>query len=387
MKKFLLTSIIALLAAVSVSAQSVYICKDGNYTKYELTADFDITSYINKCDSIVFSEPQMDDAVNIVYSGTTAKVTIPSSATGVTCTSGTSSDVVISCTNVKDEITYKVSGTSENGSLTISGEYKMTVVLNGANITSSKGAAIDIQCGKRIAVVLAEGTENNLVDAASGSQKACLYTKGHFEFEGAGTLNVTGNASHAIASKEYTQLKKTVGAINIKKAANDAFHIGQYFQMNGGKISIDKNTTNDGIQAELTSDATDENNGQIIIKGGTIDMAIANAEDAKGIKADGDITISGGTINIENSSNGSRGIQTDTNLTINADDKPTTITINSTGGKCTVAADADDPHKCYGIKIDGDLTITGGSTTVTGKNVKVGGKYTITEGTFNGTIK
>ena len=39
------------------------------------------------------------------------------------------------------------------------------------------------------------------------------------------------------------------------------------------------------------------------------------------------------------------------------------------------------------IKIDGDLTITGGSTTVTGKNVKVGGKYTITEGTFDGTIK
>ena len=131
MKKVLLASIMTAMAALSVSAQSIYICKDGDYTKQELSAGLDITQYINACDSILFAKPQMEPAVSIVYSGTTATVSIPSFVSGVTCTSGTSSDVVISSTNTTDEITYNVSGTSTSGSLTISGEYKMTVALNG----------------------------------------------------------------------------------------------------------------------------------------------------------------------------------------------------------------------------------------------------------------
>jgi hypothetical protein len=132
--------------------------------------------------------------------------------------------------------------------------------------------------------------------------------------------------------------------------------------------------------------------GGIIVKGGTIDITLANAEDAKGMKADGDIAISGGTFNIKAQSNGSRGIQTDGNITISEADNATTMTIEATGGKCTVAADSDDPHKCWGMKIDGDMTVNAGTITVTKngsttkKGIKVGGTYKKNGGTVSATI-
>ena len=339
-----------------------------------------------------------DSLVLITYSGSTATVNIPEEMEGVTCTSGTSSHVVLESTTTSKELYYAITGSSTDGSLTITGAYKLSVLLNGVDLTSNKGAAINIQCGKRINLVMADGTTNSLADYAAGEQKACLYTKGHFEIEGNGTLNVTGNANHAIASKEYLQIKKSVKAINIKKAANDAIHVGQFFQMNGGEVTIDENTMNDGIQVEYETDdndqivADEENTGSVIIKAGTINITLNSAEDAKGVKAEGDVTISGGTINIEAKSNGSRGIQADGDMTIGEENGTTTITIAATGKKCTVPEDSEDPHKCWGIKVDGELTINAGNVTVskdglTTKNGIKCGPYTKNGGTVKATIK
>lgn len=339
-----------------------------------------------------------DSLVVITYSGSTATVNIPEEMEGVTCTSGTSSHVVLESTTTSKELYYAITGSSTDGSLTINGTYKLSVMLNGVNLTSNQGAAINIQCGKRINLIMKDGSTNTLADYAAGEQKACLYTKGHFEIEGNGTLNVTGNANHAIASKEYLQIKKSVKAINIKKAANDAIHVGQFFQMNGGEVTIDENTLNDGIQVEYETDdndqivADEENTGSVIIKAGTINITVNSAEDAKGMKAEGDVTISGGTINIEAKSNGSRGIQADGNMTIGEESGTTTITIAATGKKCTVPEDSEDPHKCWGIKIDGELTMNAGTLTVTkdGVTTKNGircGSYTKNGGTIKALIK
>lgn len=395
----LTTSILQFFNPSMLHAQKkAYLCKDGSYTTVDIKTglELDLTAGL---DSVTFSKPQMGNDVQIVYNGTTATVTIPEQLVGsVTCSSGTSSDVVLTNTNMTDEVFYHVSGSSTAGSLTITADYKMTVKLNGVSLTSTKGAAIELACGKRIDVILGEGTTNSLADFAGGTQKACFNTRGHVELSGAGTLNVTGNCNHAIRTKEYLDVKKTVKAINILKAANDAIHVGQYFQMAGGVLTIDKNTVNDGIQVEYETDDNDqviadvENTGEINIMGGTFDITLANAEDAKGIKADGDITISGGTFTINAQSNGSRGIQTDGDITIGEEDNTTTMTIAATGGKCTVAADQDDPHKCWGMKIDGDMTVNGGTIKVTKngsttkKGIKVGGTYKKNGGTVTATI-
>lgn len=396
MRKIFLTTALVLSSALSAFAQTIYICKDGDYTEASVTDGLEI-SLSEDIDSITFSKPQMEKVVNIVYDGAQAKVTIPSFVQGVSCSSGTSSDVVLTSTNITDEIIYNVVGSSSDGSLVIEGDYKLTIRLNGVDLTSKKGAAIHVKCGKRIAVDMADGTVNSFTDAANGTQKACIYTKGHFEFEGAGTLNVTGNANHAIASKEYLQIKKSVKAINILKAANDAIHAGQYFQMNGGELNITKTTVSDGIQAEYELDDNDaiiqdeENTGGVVIKGGTLNITMENSEDAKAIKAEGDIDISGGTFVINAVSNGTRGIQTDGDLIISEDNNPTSITINAKGAKCTLAEDVDDPHRCMGMKIDGNMTVNAGTINVynTGsksKGIKVVGVYTVKGGTVNASI-
>lgn len=396
MRKIFLTTALVLSSALSAFAQTIYICKGGDYTEASVTDGLEI-SLLEDIDSITFSKPQMEKVVNIVYDGAQAKVTIPSFVQGVSCSSGTSSDVVLTSTNITDEIIYNVVGSSSDGSLVIEGDYKLTIRLNGVDLTSKKGAAIHVKCGKRIAVDMADGTVNSFADAANGTQKACIYTKGHFEFEGAGTLNVTGNANHAIASKEYLQIKKSVKAINILKAANDAIHAGQYFQMNGGELNITKTTVSDGIQAEYELDDNDaiiqdeENTGGVVIKGGTLNITMENSEDAKAIKAEGDIDISGGTFVINAVSNGTRGIQTDGDLIISEDNNPTSITINAKGAKCTLAEDVDDPHRCMGMKIDGNMTVNAGTINVynTGsksKGIKVVGVYTVKGGTVNASI-
>lgn len=406
MRRFLFTSILAAASTAAAMAQTIYICKDGSYTAQEITDGLDI-SLDQGIDSVTFHRPVIEKTVSIAYNGSTAQVTIPSSVDGVTCTSGSSSDVALDITNTSDEIVFDVTGSTTDGSLTISGNYKLTIRLNGVSITSSKTAAINIACGKRIAIVMADGSTNTLVDAASGQQKACLYTKGHIELSGAGTLNVTGNANHAIASKEYFQVKRSVKAINILKAANDAIHAGQYIQVNGGEINITGTTTNDALQAEYKLDDNgniiqdEENTGAIVVKGGTFNIDLNNAEDAKGLKAEGNIVISGGIFAINACSNGSRGMQTDANMSISQADAATSIVINAKGGKCTVAEDAADPHKCMGMKIDGDLTVNDAAIEVynTGKKAKgikvkgtctingaVKGSGTINEGNIKATI-
>ena len=335
--------------------------------------------------------------VSITYNGTSATVDIPTDLAGEITAEVNGAHVVITNTNETDETEFQLTGSSTDGSFTYNGTYKSTLSLNGLSLQSQQGAALNILCGKRIAVILEDSTTNTLSDYAAGDQKACFYCKGHVEFEGGGTLNVTGNLTHAIKTKEYMQLKKSTGVINILGAAGDAIHVGQYYLQSGGTVNITSTTQADGIQVEVTTlddditpDPDDENNGQVIINGGNINIEVAH-EDCEGIKCDSLITIQGGTFNITASGNGSRGIQTDGNMVVGEESGKTSITIAAKGGLCTAAADADDPHRCMGIKVDGNLTVNAGTITVTNTGTKSRGirvgTYTKNGGTVNATIK
>ena len=145
------------------------------------------------------------------------------------------------------------------------------------------------------------------------------------------------------------------------------------------------------LDDKLTPDPSKEENGKIFIKGGIINAVIAH-EDYKGIKNDeGDVTISGGNIRILANGNGSRGIQTDGNMTVSAADGETTIYIEANGARCTDINDSVDPHRCMGIKVEKNLTMMGGTTTVknTGskaRGIKVNGTYTNKGGTVDAQV-
>lgn len=314
--------------------------------------------------------------VKVTFQGNTARVDA-GSAQGIS-SKVNGANVFLTNSNTTKETEVVLSGTTPNGSLTYNGSYKCRITLNGVNLTSTVGEPLDIQCGKRVDLELAAGTTNTLVDAAKGQHDACLYCKGHLEIGGGGTLNISGNARHAISTKEYLKIKKDAGVLQIKKSSGDAIHAGQYFQMNGGTLNI-SGMKGDGIQAEMTKNRMDEYNGQLFITGGTLNMTVA-ADDTKGLKSDRDLTISGGKVRIEVKGAGSKGISCGNNMTVNESTAPTDILITAAGGVYVNPEDKTDTVKCTGIKVDRNLTISAGKVTVknTGdrsKTIKVDGAY------------
>lgn len=332
------------------------------------------------------------DVIKVVFDGSSASVNIP--ATASVTSSVTGGYVTLKSTTTTEEYVYDISGSTTDGSLTISGSYKLTLQLNGVSIESKKGAAIDVECSKRIAVKLMDGTVNTLVDYASGTQKAAFYTTGHPEFAGSGTLNVTGNKKHAISAKEYLQLKKTVGTINILSAVGDGIHCGEgevksdqnYFQMNGGTLNI-SNTGSDCIDSD--------DFGTVLIKGGTLNLTVSGV-DADGIKADSllqiidgeiniDVTgkessgiksnwlayIPGGNIIINVTGDGSKGIKGKLQTAKTVNNGGSVIFSDSTNVKITASGKSvivdTDETKCMGLSVDADLTHTGGSVYILAK--------------------
>lgn len=326
----------------------------------------------------------------INFNGETPEITNPYFLKGVTVTTN-GGHVTINNANVTEELTFTLSGATENGSLTYNGDYKTTFILNGVSITNPNGGAIDIECGKRIAMELKKGTVNSLVDGVNGKQKAALYCKGHLEIDKTGTLNVTGNLKHALCAKEYIQLKKSDGNINILSSKSDGIHCGQYFLANGYTVTIN-NVEGDGIQAEL-SGATpyeeDYPDGSITIQGGTFNIT-CNADDAVALKADSNIEITDAkavpTLVLTTSGNASKAIKAKGNVSITNGD----ITISQTGAH-TYDATAKEASYVNAISASGDVMISGGKVNITnasdgGKGISADGKVTISGGDIDITV-
>ena len=306
-----------------------------------------------------------DGTIGVSYDGSTALVTVAGNvAQYVTPTVSGAHVSIAQSDDLAEEITYTLSGTSTDGEFYMSGSYKATIELNGLTLTNAtpvySGAAVHIQNGKRIKVKIVTGTTNTLSDASTGSQKGCLYIKGHAEFAQKGTLNVVGNVKHGIKTGEYFTIKNAT--INVTSAAGDGISCAEYFLMESGTINI-SGTQDDGIQCDIDGDAStgettdheDEDSGNIYISGGTINITVT-ADAAKGIKGEGDMKISGGDITVKTTGGGvwdSTKVKTKASACLGADGNMTisggTLNLTSTGagGK--------------GINGDGTFTATGGT--------------------------
>ena len=308
-----------------------------------------------------------DNQVAVSYDGSSATVTIAGNVAPYVDPTISGAHVTIAQSNTEavddDEITYVLSGTTTDGELSLSGSYKCTVSLAGVSLTNPSGAAINITNSKRIQVSAKKGTENTLADGSSGSQKACLYSKGQIQLQGNGTLNVVGNTKHAIKSGDYISVKNLT--LNITSAVGDGINCEEYFLMKSGTVTI-SGVGDDGIQCDLggdtstgeTTDHEDEDSGNIYIEGGTLNVTVT-ADAAKGIKGEGDMKISDGNITVKTTGGGvwdSDKVKTKASACLGADGNTTisggTLNLTSTGagGK--------------GINGDGTLTATGGTVVV-----------------------
>lgn len=316
-----------------------------------------------------------DNTVSVAYNGQTASVTIAGNiARYVTATVDGAHVSIVQDSSVSDEtcgeIIYNLSGISTDGEFYMEGSYKATVELQGLTLTNPNGAAINIQDGKRIDFSVKKGTENVLTDGASGSQKGCLVCRGHIELKGKGSLTVNGNASHAIYAKEYVEMKNCT--VNVLSAQKDGINCNQYFLMESGTLNV-SGVADDGVQVSYKDD-TDreaEDTGTITISGGTLNISTTGTA-TKGMKADGDILVTGGDITVTTSGGGKW--DTDDNKTkaascLSADGKvqidggTLQLTSSGAGGK--------------GVNCDGEFVMNDGTLTIS----TTGGLYAYVNGT------
>ena len=384
--KRILFSVIVLVLTIAAAGQTLKITTSSGTKEYQasqvtanspasftggttLTVGNDVFTISDITNMVVVSSTSdaEDNTVNILYNGSTATVTMADNVSNYVTAEVSGAHVTITQSNTDavdgDEITYVLSGSTADGSLTLDGSYKCTISLAGLKMTNPSGAAINITNSKRIQLSAMNGTENTLTDGSDGSQKACIYSKGQLQLQGKGTLNVAGNTKHAIKSGDYISVKNLT--LNITKAVGDGINCEEYFLMKSGTVSI-SGVGDDGIQCDLggdtstgeTADHDDEDSGNVYLEGGTLNIAVTAAA-AKGIKADGDMKISDGDITVkttgggawdsdDNKTKASSCLSADGNMTISGGTQ--NLTSTGAGGK--------------GISVDGAFTAIGGTTTI-----------------------
>lgn len=371
MKKILL-AISLQLSAISLLAQTLNV-QVGNVTYQFPAAQAGQMTYndgttltvmgkaftLSDVDNMYVDETAVtDNLVSIVYGSSSATVTVAGNVAQYVTPTLSGAHVTIAQSNTdavdNDEITYQLSGSTSNGSLVLGGSYKCTVSLAGVTLTNPSGAAITISNSKRIQLSAKKGTTNTLTDCSSGSQKACIYSKGQIQLQGNGTLNVVGNTKHGIKSASYISIKNLT--LNITSTVGDGINCEEYMEIKSGTVTL-SGIGDDGIQCDLggttstgiTTDHEDEDTGNIYISGGTVNVAVTAAA-AKGIKCDGDLYVTNGA-----------------------------ITATTSGGG---AWDSDDlkTKACAGLSADGNIAISGGTLVLT--STGAGGKGISGDGTF-----
>jgi hypothetical protein len=204
-------------------------------------------------------------------------------------------------------ICYVVSGTTADGSLTISGSADYEVNLNNANITSSQSTALNLD-GKGAAYIVLAGT-NKLTDGTTEDHKSALYGKGKMLFSGSGSLEIQGQYNNGIQSKSYVLFEKGVNVY--VKAANHGIK-GSDAIINGGIINVE--TAGLGAKGINCDEDIFINGGRttVIATGdGEWDEEELETKAVSCIKCDSVLTINGGEVYVKATGSGGKGLKAD----------------------------------------------------------------------------
>lgn len=303
-------------------------------------------------DSITFAN-NFTDEIYIIYNGSQTTIINPFSAQGVTITAN-AGHVIVASTYPNPNLKYNILGITSNGSLNLTSDQPILLIMSGVNITNPVGAAIALNGVAVSTMFLSTGTVNTLFDGSASTGNAALYSKKGLNITGDGTLNVNGFVKHGI--KVDATLAIESGIINIAQSASDGINAKDYTQ-NGGIITIVP--TSDGIDISNT----------LILNGGDLTVNAVSV-DVKGIKAT-TVLINDGTHHITVSGDQSKAIKSSENTTINGGN----VSLIASGSVVLeLSGNGYDPSYCIGIKSDANVVVNGGNLIIQALASNYGGR-------------
>lgn len=289
---------------------------DGSGSGGEVVAvkDFDIdttplaeSETFSADDNDYVENSTFDYQVTISYSETTATLTGDVERVSV---SQTGAHVVIT-SNVKD-MEYVLTGASTNGSLKVYSDYKFKLTLNGVQLTNPTGAAINNQCGKSLYVVVADDTNNVLQDGTiytmtgEEDQRGTLFSEGQMIFSGKGLLSIYANAKNGIASDDYIRFRPGTN-IYVNSTVNNGVKAKDGIYIAGGVLNIE--VSGDGAKGLNCDMGIDVAGGRTtVITSGKSVIEANDTSSCAAVKCDSTLTITGGTLNLKSTGEGGKGI-------------------------------------------------------------------------------
>lgn len=317
-------------------------------------------------DETYWENSKFDTKVTVVYSGNSASVT---TSNGSVQKYVTGADVTLDldgCGNTE----VIAEGSSEDGQLKIYGKSPVKMVLNGLKLTSAKSAAINVQNKAVLYIHLPEGTQNIVCDAAKQKDESyypdgvaaddekrngAIYCKGSLVLSGSGLLQLDGKKKHGISVKSSITVRPGV-TLALNDVADNCIK-AEGISVLGGYIWA--KTSADAGKC-LSSDADVTISGgrlKLYTSGGSIYEEDENdTSSPAGVKADGNMVISGGEILCVSTGQGGKGLNVDGTLTL---DKGIVIAVTS-GGKYVYNSALDLDSSPKGVKAEGEIVINGG---------------------------
>lgn len=241
----------------------------------------------------------------------------------------------------------------------------VTLVLAGASVNAATGPALVVEAADRVTLHLEDGSFNNLFDGLErldGEAGSAVHSQAPLQVRGNGHLLVHASLKHGVESERALVVD---GGVLTVIAADDGIR-GENLTVNGGDVlvfaandalkstgeeegsgvvvlgggSIDLVASGDGVQAERV----------LVVRGGEIDVLTGGGhtvtptdDSTKGLKADVELIIEGGTVRVDSSDD---AVHSDGDISIR-------------GGHLTLATGDDAVHA------DGTLVVSGGWVEVT----------------------
>ncbi|MBR1927614.1 MAG: carbohydrate-binding domain-containing protein [Bacteroidales bacterium] len=319
------------IITVSSSETSSYEASSADYTltvkeqegKQEQTAGDEETSGAGTYTFSSTGDPSSDD--DIANTTFTRMITVKYSENSAAVTgddhgyvSAAGANVTVNNTGAEN-IIYKLTGSTSNGSFKLYSSKKQAILLSGVSITNPDGAAVNNQSGKRTFVIV-EGT-NTLTDSPSAAytatgdedMKAVFFSEGQLIFSGSGSLTVTASnrqGKSGIVSDDYVRIMANPSVkVTSGSSAGHGLKGKDYVQISEGQLTV---STLAAMKKGIASD------DHVLVEGGTTEVTVSggvayDSEDSEykgsaGIKADNYFGMTGGSLTITNTGKGGKGI-------------------------------------------------------------------------------